>query len=495
MTRYKPVTRVREDFDYLIYKDGDYFKLLNGESLSIEYKDKDAATVIQKAADEGKEKQDALIYLAPGLYPISKPIIVKAKYPNSGAPSIIGLGRNVSSLEYFIGWDHVKGVVLYPTSDFPIGRYLLTYLPSDYTKDESVNGFELANLWLIGRTKDGNNLGECRASGLGIRSARDAYIHHITIGWTRKATAEIEDGMPFYWGTQGEAFNLYQPTVMGGHVLVQNCGVTRSGSEGGEQGAFLFNVAEGYMNSCIALYNNGPNYTLTGSHQSLVACNSDVGKVDFQVGGGCGTRVVGSETWGRPGYNNVWLTAGGYGNNTTFVNCKFNSPGADGSEQERSIIWANASTHLEFIGCTFEVYDISGSGVSHLFYASSFWNNTALFSGCKIINVDKIKGDLIVPANGSVKVIGLTAIKSDGTVLYSENGGPAIFSGDGSTTTFSIPHSLVQTPITYYVQKATSGLPDIDYVEADGTNLTVHFKSAPASGTDNVKLRWYASIS
>lgn len=71
-------------------------------------------------------------------------------------------------------------------------------------------------------------------------------------------------------------------------------------------------------------------------------------------------------------------------------------------------------------------------------------------------------------------------------------GGLATFSGDGATAVFSIPHGLSATPTVAFVQKAVAGLPDVDYVEADATNIKVHFKSPPPAGTDNVKLFYLA---
>ena len=70
------------------------------------------------------------------------------------------------------------------------------------------------------------------------------------------------------------------------------------------------------------------------------------------------------------------------------------------------------------------------------------------------------------------------------------NGGVATFSGDGTTTSFSIPHGLGTTPTVALVGKAVAGLPDIDYWDADTTNIIVHFKSPPSSGTDNVRIWW-----
>jgi hypothetical protein len=71
-------------------------------------------------------------------------------------------------------------------------------------------------------------------------------------------------------------------------------------------------------------------------------------------------------------------------------------------------------------------------------------------------------------------------------------GGIKTFSGDGITVTFNIPHGISTTPTTVSVAKAISNLPDIDYIEADATNIKVTFKSPPASGTDNVKIYYIA---
>lgn len=69
--------------------------------------------------------------------------------------------------------------------------------------------------------------------------------------------------------------------------------------------------------------------------------------------------------------------------------------------------------------------------------------------------------------------------------------GVATFSGDGATTAFSIAHGLGAAPTAALVGKAASGLPDIDYWEADATYIVVHFKSAPPAGAE-VRIWWLA---
>jgi len=76
------------------------------------------------------------------------------------------------------------------------------------------------------------------------------------------------------------------------------------------------------------------------------------------------------------------------------------------------------------------------------------------------------------------------------------NSGTAIFSGDGSTTSFNIAHGLATTPTKVRVSPAS---PDAegcyaDPADADATNIVVKFKTAPPSGTDNVKISWEAEV-
>ncbi|MEM2566914.1 MAG: hypothetical protein QXH20_00360 [Candidatus Bathyarchaeia archaeon] len=64
------------------------------------------------------------------------------------------------------------------------------------------------------------------------------------------------------------------------------------------------------------------------------------------------------------------------------------------------------------------------------------------------------------------------------------------FTGDGSTTTFYIPHNFQAEPHYVNVVSASPNLPDIDYIIADDTNITVTFKQAPPTG--DFYLYWIA---
>ncbi|MCU7712483.1 hypothetical protein OK414_14785 [Priestia sp. JV24] len=76
------------------------------------------------------------------------------------------------------------------------------------------------------------------------------------------------------------------------------------------------------------------------------------------------------------------------------------------------------------------------------------------------------------------------------------NGGSLTFSGDGTTTSKVIPHGLNGTPTMYYVGATNNaaGTAGIRNYTADATNITVYFNTAPAAGTNNVRVVWKAEL-
>jgi len=72
--------------------------------------------------------------------------------------------------------------------------------------------------------------------------------------------------------------------------------------------------------------------------------------------------------------------------------------------------------------------------------------------------------------------------------------GTATFSGDGSTTQFSISHGLVSTPSNIQVTPRSEDASGDFYVTANTSNIYVNYLSAPPSGTNNIKLDWNAKV-
>jgi hypothetical protein len=96
-----------------------------------------------------------------------------------------------------------------------------------------------------------------------------------------------------------------------------------------------------------------------------------------------------------------------------------------------------------------------------------------------------------------VAAIRNTAIRTliKGNAGYvTENSGTAVFSGDGSNKTFTIPHGLAGAPKSWRVEAGSEDAKGDKYVTADATNLSVTFDTAPPSGTNNVILVWQAEM-
>jgi len=74
------------------------------------------------------------------------------------------------------------------------------------------------------------------------------------------------------------------------------------------------------------------------------------------------------------------------------------------------------------------------------------------------------------------------------------NSGVETFSGDGTTTTFNIPHGLILAPTKYVVSPLTPDADAARTITADDTNIIVTYVTAPPAGTDNLKFGWYAEV-
>lgn len=100
------------------------------------------------------------------------------------------------------------------------------------------------------------------------------------------------------------------------------------------------------------------------------------------------------------------------------------------------------------------------------------------------IDLDTHTGDLIKSGTAEIEFVG-TKFRNSGT---------ATFSGDGATTQFTIAHGLVSTPSNVQITPMSSDASGSFYVTVDATNIYVHYITAPASGTNNVVLSWYAEV-
>jgi hypothetical protein len=93
--------------------------------------------------------------------------------------------------------------------------------------------------------------------------------------------------------------------------------------------------------------------------------------------------------------------------------------------------------------------------------------------------------EILTPAEWNAVIEALNEL--DSRVI----GGRAQFTGDGSTTSFAIPHGLGEVPVAVMVGKGSPGLPDIDHFTADANSITVIFKSPPPATSFYV---WWIAV-
>ncbi|RLF78872.1 hypothetical protein DRN38_06665, partial [Thermococci archaeon] len=95
---------------------------------------------------------------------------------------------------------------------------------------------------------------------------------------------------------------------------------------------------------------------------------------------------------------------------------------------------------------------------------------------------------------GQLSVVGTNNVIKQNRGYTTENSGTATFSGDGTTTQFSIAHGLVKAPSKVLVTPMSADAAGDFYVTADDTYIYINYSTAPPSGTDNVKVSWYAEV-
>ena len=77
-------------------------------------------------------------------------------------------------------------------------------------------------------------------------------------------------------------------------------------------------------------------------------------------------------------------------------------------------------------------------------------------------------------------------------VSFGENSSDGSFtaSGNGTATSFLIPHGLTARPSFFTVQATTADAANVSYVSADNTNIVVHYATAPTVGSANLSWNW-----
>ncbi|MBO8181109.1 MAG: hypothetical protein H0Z19_11685 [Archaeoglobus sp.] len=173
--------------------------------------------------------------------------------------------------------------------------------------------------------------------------------------------------------------------------------------------------------------------------------------------------------------------------------------GADASGYTRTVIISNN----QFTGGSLSGENYLDLETVYVVITGNTFKSTTLSSSDNIIKVSNAITTMITnnsfatnvsPFPPNISVNSLYKILKNNVGYTTENSSTATFSGDGSTTQFTIAHKLVSTPSKVLVTPMSSDAAGDFYVTADDTNIYVNYKTAPPSGTNNIKLSWYAEV-
>jgi len=144
---------------------------------------------------------------------------------------------------------------------------------------------------------------------------------------------------------------------------------------------------------------------------------------------------------------------------------------------------------IQIIGCT--AVDERGGASTQTYGIQNMNNSTSNFVKviCNTFKFNKTDDSNIDPDGYSATV--------PSNCIYEFNGGirrknKATFNGNGSNTTFTIPHGLGATPLFVNVTPGSNDAKGNFYVTADANNIMVTYAAAPPSGSNNVVLWWEA---
>lgn len=356
----------------------------------------------------------------------------------------------------------------------------------------------VANLWI-----DGTNIATAGTVGI------------IANGSTGNAGAIQQVGVTnmLGWGVYyaSGADGIYAQTM-----IIQANGTSPGGLnlDGGGNGGWYSNVPDATLynvhaqSNCNA-GNLGMGISVHNGNTWLVACRADLtaGR-NFNIspfnGGsslGVGCRMVGCNTEGGVnGTQGLVLSGGGTSTNGPLymTGCQFTGDG-----QGAGGPWG--AVHCSGRVTLFGDYCVSGTAISYAL-------TTAASSGGGVPDLIQVNGGVWQAATGFINDLGpATLLKigsnvrgiigaitgTSGTTTFgpvAENSGVAVFSGNGSTTAFTITHGLYATPTSWYAEAASAAANGASFTTASSTTLTVTFAVAPATGTNNVSLAWRARV-
>ncbi len=424
--------------DYIVFKDGNYIKVKDGNTGKIVYKSNEANKAIQWAVDE--LTKGGVINIRAGIYEIHKAITVD----NNGI-KIIGANQN------------------------PTDWTATTLNLADQVNDSMfhINGkyFNMRDITLFGNK---NNQSSGYWDGLKYGSdAYDSYLSNVAIMNFKNHGIELT--------SFGHYFEyVYSEMNDGAGVFVNSAFET------------IFHHCDFYDNA------NNNMYIYGKSHRIYVV----VSRIERNAGGD-GIKIYPSSSSDFP--YDIQIIGGSVhfnqehgihavdvrGLKVLGTEIRSNGQKTDNTYNGISLEGLNNGTTESLIFARIDNYNQDYTSYTNKQKYGIYEDSMS--------DYNKILGISVGNATGSVYVSGVHTVV-DVIGYANKNSGTATFSGDGSTTQFTIAHGLVAEPNKVTVTPATSDAAGDFYITKDATNIYVNYNTAPASGTDNVVLLWEAEV-
>jgi hypothetical protein len=430
--RHMPVEQPPSTASYIVFQKGGQCYAKNGMTGHIEFGPGDASTVIQSAIDVINASGGGKVFVKSGSYNIKSALVMKSYVALEG--ELESYLPTVTNGTYFKLASGVKGITA-ATNAYAFGLKNL----SINGQNVSDTGIELLNVGAINVKNVG--VAYCNSYGINV-SVWDSQFTDVEVeycnstGWYVRSTNNVLFLHCTSWG------NLYDQWLINGDhgrsAFIQ-CRAGRFDTNNGLSGFVLDEATRVHLISPMVENMKYHGIRLYGSRYCEI-----VSPAIYRIGRAATNSYHGIYIHPTTSYNATHnLIVGGMLDNSGVT-----------EQPKYGVYEDNANQDYNYI-VGFKVYSAA----------------TAKY--------------LLQGAHSKVML---------DPFYITQNSGTATFSGNGTTTTFTIAHGLAGTPKSYRVEAGSADAKGDKYVTADATNLTVTFATAPPDGTNNVVLVWSAEM-